>query len=180
MTLLFNFNNCAVTCLYCHYLGRISEFWFWLSPFQMTAICRGRWQSPRLSTTMGETLGNQWERSTIPLLLPLPVTGKRRGGSVRKLVNRKPPHEHSRSSEGRRRECSPSRTADELRERSVYDVAAFYVLLPSFGDQNLFFLISWLTLSLNLCACSVNFPTFLTFHSLFIIRISKLNWMLTI
>ena len=65
--------------------------------------------------------GKHWETSGREAQdwssLPLPVTGNCRGGSVRKLVNRKPPHEHSMSSEGRRRECSPSRTADELRER---------------------------------------------------------------
>ena len=71
--------------------------------------------------------------------LRLPVAGNGRWRSVRKLVDRQSPHEHSRSFEGRRRERSPSRTADELRERSVYDADSFYVhFFHFFGSESVF------------------------------------------
>ena len=71
--------------------------------------------------------------------LPLPVAGNGRWRSVRKLVDWQSPHEHSRSFEGRSRERSPSRTADELRERSVYDVHSFYVhFFLLFGSESVF------------------------------------------
>ena len=60
---------CSFQLSHCKFLSNIPSLF---SPFQMTAICRGRWRSPRLSTTMGETLGNQRERSTSPVLPSLP------------------------------------------------------------------------------------------------------------
>ena len=98
--------------------------WLWYAEAADNRHVRQPLRGKRWETSGRETQG----RSS----LPLPVAGNGRWRSVRKLVDRQSPHEHSRSFEGRRRERSPSRTADELRERSVYDAHSFYVLLRSF------------------------------------------------